>query len=73
VGRGGLLHPIPGGTYRVNETMLEDLKKGVQGEHASNLGGVLAHEIAAQLNIPAFIVDPVVVDEMGACPIIRQS
>ncbi|MDW7670105.1 MAG: butyrate kinase [Bacillota bacterium] len=65
VGRGGLLHPIPGGTYRVNETMLEDLKKGVQGEHASNLGGVLAHEIAAQLNIPAFIVDPVVVDEMG--------
>lgn len=64
VGRGGLLQPIPGGTYDVNEVMREDLKKGVQGEHASNLGGVLAHEIAAQLNIPAFIVDPVVVDEM---------
>lgn len=64
VGRGGLLQPIPGGTYGVSETMLDDLKKGVQGEHASNLGGVLAHEIAAQLNIPSFIVDPVVVDEM---------
>lgn len=64
VGRGGLLHPIPGGTYGVNPQMLEDLKKGIQGEHASNLGGVLAHEIAVQLNIPAFIVDPVVVDEM---------
>lgn len=64
VGRGGLLKPIPGGTYGVSEAMLKDLKKGVQGEHASNLGGVLAHEIATQLNIPAFIVDPVVVDEM---------
>lgn len=64
VGRGGLLKPIDGGTYRVNERMLEDLKVGVLGEHASNLGGILAHEIASQLNIPAFIVDPVVVDEM---------
>lgn len=64
VGRGGLLKPIDGGTYKVNERMLEDLKVGVLGEHASNLGGILAHEIASQLNIPAFIVDPVVVDEM---------
>ncbi|KGG80104.1 butyrate kinase [Caloranaerobacter azorensis H53214] len=64
VGRGGLLKPIAGGTYKVNERMLEDLKVGVLGEHASNLGGILAHEIASQLNIPAFIVDPVVVDEM---------
>jgi len=71
VGRGGLLHPIQGGTYGVNDAMLEDLKKGVQGEHASNLGGVLAHEIAIQLNIPAFIVDPVVVDEME--PVARYS
>lgn len=64
VGRGGLLKPIKGGTYSVNDKMLEDLKVGVLGEHASNLGGILANEIASKLNIPAFIVDPVVVDEM---------
>lgn len=65
VGRGGLLKPIEGGTYRVNEAMLEDLKIGVQGQHASNLGGIIANEIGNSLNIPAFIVDPVVVDEMN--------
>ncbi|KAB3527189.1 butyrate kinase [Alkaliphilus serpentinus] len=64
VGRGGLLKPIKGGTYTVDENMLKDLKVGVLGQHASNLGGVLAYEIATQLNIPSFIVDPVVVDEM---------
>lgn len=64
VGRGGLLKPIEGGTYQVTESMIEDLKVGVLGEHASNLGGILAFEIASKLNIPAFIVDPVVVDEM---------
>lgn len=64
VGRGGLLKPIESGTYEVNEVMLEDLKVGVQGQHASNLGGIIANEIAKSLNIPAFIVDPVVVDEM---------
>lgn len=64
VGRGGLLKPIAGGTYRVDKKMIEDLKVGVLGEHASNLGGVLAYEIADQLNIDSFIVDPVVVDEM---------
>lgn len=64
VGRGGLLKPIQGGTYNVSDEMIEDLKVGVLGEHASNLGGILAHEIASNLNIPSFIVDPVVVDEM---------
>jgi butyrate kinase len=64
VGRGGLLKPIEGGTYLVNDTMLNDLKVGVMGQHASNLGGIIANEIAKELNIPAFIVDPVVVDEM---------
>jgi len=64
VGRGGLLKPIVGGTYAVNDSMLEDLKIGVQGQHASNLGGIIANEIGNSLNIPAFIVDPVVVDEM---------
>ncbi|MCD8510790.1 MAG: butyrate kinase [Bacillus sp. (in: Bacteria)] len=71
VGRGGLLRPIEGGTYTVNETMLEDLKIGYSGQHASNLGGILAHEIASQLNIEAFIVDPVVVDELA--PIAKIS
>jgi butyrate kinase len=66
VGRGGLLHPVPGGTYRVNSRMLQDLKSGVLGEHASNLGGILADELArAAGNRPAFIVDPVVVDELA--------
>lgn len=64
VGRGGLLKPIAGGTYRVSEAMIEDLKVGVLGEHASNLGGIIANEIASNLNISAYIVDPVVVDEM---------
>jgi len=64
VGRGGLLRPIPSGTYKVTEKMLEDLRAGVNGEHASNLGALIADAIARPLNIPAFIVDPVVVDEM---------
>jgi butyrate kinase len=64
VGRGGLLVPIPSGVYRVNDRMLEDLYTGVQGEHASNLGGLIADEIARPLGLPAFIVDPVVVDEL---------
>lgn len=62
--RGGLLRPIEGGTYEVNEIMLQDLKMGYNGEHASNLGGIIAYEIAGGLNIPSFIVDPVVVDEL---------
>lgn len=70
-GRGGLLRPIEGGTYSVNEAMLEDLRSGYSGQHASNLGGILAYHIAAGLNIPAFIVDPVVVDELE--PIARVS
>ncbi|GLC29742.1 butyrate kinase [Clostridium omnivorum] len=64
VGRGGLLKPIEGGTYSVNEEMLKDLRVGVLGQHASNLGGIIANEIAKSLNIPSFIVDPVVVDEL---------
>lgn len=63
VGRGGLLRPMPGGTYKVTEKMLEDLKIGYQGEHASNLGGIIANEIAKKIDIPSFIVDPVAVDE----------
>ncbi len=65
VGRGGLLKPLKSGTYRVNEKMLRDLTEAKRGEHASNLGGLIAYEIASELNIPAFIVDPVSVDEYG--------
>ncbi|MBU3137226.1 butyrate kinase [Clostridium gasigenes] len=71
VGRGGMLKPMEGGTYAVNEQMLEDLKVGVQGQHASNLGGILSNQIGKELGIPAFIVDPVVVDELQ--PIARLS
>ena len=66
VGRGGMLKPIPGGTYPVSDALLEDLKIGKQGQHASNLGGILAREIADSVGIPSFIVDPVVVDELLA-------
>ena len=71
VGRGGLLKPISSGTYSVNEAMLDDLRKAERGEHASNLGGVISHALAKQLDIPAFIVDPVSVDELE--PVARIS
>ena len=64
VGRGGLLKPIVGGTYKVSDLMVEDLKIGVLGQHASNLGGIIARQMADEVSIPSFIVDPVVVDEM---------
>jgi len=71
VGRGGLVKPLEGGTYFVNDAMIRDLRLGVQGEHASNLGGLIAHEIATEIKKPAFVVDPVVVDEMD--PVSRIS
>lgn len=71
VGRGGTLKPIPGGTYAVSDDLLEDLKVGVQGMHASNLGGILAREIADSIGVPSYIVDPIVVDEL--MPIARYS
>ena len=71
VGRGGMLKPIPGGTYPVTDDLLEDLKVGKQGQHASNLGGILAREIADSVGKPSYIVDPVVVDEME--PVARLS
>lgn len=71
VGRGGMLKPIPGGTYAVTDELLADLKVGVQGQHASNLGGILAREIGDSIGVPSYIVDPVVVDEL--MPIARYS
>ncbi|MGE5588493.1 MAG: butyrate kinase [Clostridia bacterium] len=63
VARGGLLRPVCGGTYLVNERMLEDLRNQVQGPHASNLGGLIGRAIADRWGVPAFVVDPVSCDE----------
>ena len=63
VGRGGLMKPIPGGTYTVNDRMIEDLRNAINGEHASNLGSVLAKNIGDEIKAPSFVVDPVAVDE----------
>lgn len=63
VARGGLLRPVAGGTYIINQEMVDDLQIGVQGEHASNLAGLIANDLAKELSIPAFTVDPVAVDE----------
>jgi len=66
VGRGGLIKPIPSGVYEVNEKMEADLKIGIMGEHASNLGGLIAADISRTLEgARAFIADPVVVDELN--------
>ncbi len=65
VGRGGLVKPIESGVYEVNEALIRDLQKGVLGEHASNLGGLIADDIARSIpGAKAFIADPVVVDEL---------
>lgn len=65
VGRGGLLHPIPSGTYVVNDEMLRDLKECRYGNHASNLGGIIAADLSQKIGKPAYVVDPPVVDEMS--------
>ena len=77
IGRGGLIKPVSSGVYRVNEALLADSRKGVMGEHASNLGAVLADDLAKVISlksgkeVPALIADPVVVDEMD--PVARFS
>lgn len=63
VGRGGLLRPLASGTYRVNEAMLDELSRAERGEHASNLGAYIARGLADDAGVPAFVVDPVSVDE----------
>jgi butyrate kinase len=64
IGRGGLLHPLEGGVYRVSEAMKRDLRSARYGAHASNLGALLASALAREFGAEAFIADPVVVDEM---------
>ena len=64
--RGGLVKPIRGGTYATSDALLADCVAGVQGQHACNLGGLIAREIGDELGVPSFIADPPVVDEMQA-------
>lgn len=72
VGRGGLVNPIESGIYEVNEEMRKHLTEAVNGEHASNLGALLAEKIVASMpGAKAYIVDPVVVDELE--PVARLS
>lgn len=72
IGRGGMVKPIASGVYRVNDTMRTDLLECKRGEHASNLGALIAADIAKQLpSAEAFIADPVVVDELE--PLARYS
>lgn len=63
IARGGLLKPLPGGVYRVNARMIDDLRHA-EMDHACNLGALLADELARECGCPAFIADPVVVDEL---------
>lgn len=72
IGRGGLVQPIESGIYEVNEAMKRDLIHSPIGEHASNLGGLIADDLASVIpGVKAFIVDPVVVDELA--PVARYS
>lgn len=63
-GRGGNFKPVEGGTYKVNQEMIKDLIIGVMGHHPSNLGAIIADAIAKELGLSAYVVDPVVVDEL---------
>lgn len=71
VGRGGLVKPLESGTYLVDEAMCADLRRGLQGSHASNLGGLLAWSIGGRYNVPAYVVDPPAIDELD--PVARIS
>ncbi|MFO7933814.1 MAG: butyrate kinase [Bacteroidales bacterium] len=65
ISRGGLIHPIESGVYEVNDDMIRDLREGVTGEHASNLGGLIGRELIQYFtSAKAYIADPVVVDEL---------
>ena len=78
-GRGGLLPPMECGTYLVDDAMVEELKRARRGEHASNLGAVLALRFARAAGVNAYIVDPVTVDEWQDCarlsgtPLVKRS
>jgi butyrate kinase len=66
IGRGGLMKPVKSGIYEVNDKMVKDLSTCKYGVHASNLGGILARELADKVGKKSYIADPVVVDEMSS-------
>ncbi|MFZ2960078.1 MAG: butyrate kinase [Candidatus Ozemobacteraceae bacterium] len=74
IGRGGPLKPLTGGVYHLGEALLADLHSGKLMDHASILGGIIAYTLAKQVNLPAFIADPISVDEfdeiarISGCP-----
>ena len=72
-GRGGLLPALPCGTYLVDEAMVEELHLARKGEHASNLGALLALQFAQSAGVNAYIVDPVTVDEWQPCARVTGS
>jgi len=78
-GRGGMLPPMECGTYLVDDAMVEELRAARRGEHASNLGAVLALKFARGAGVDAYIVDPVTVDEWQPCarlsgsPLVERS
>jgi butyrate kinase len=72
-GRGGFLPPLPCGTYLVDGAMVEELRLAKRGEHACNLGGVLALRFARAAGVNAYIVDPVTADEWQPCARISGS
>ena len=65
IGRGGLLRAVPGGVFRVTDRMLSDLRTCKYGEHASNLGAMIAWELARPAGKKAYVANPVVVDELA--------
>jgi len=71
VGRGGLLKPLVGGTYLVDDQLVHSLHHAPGGEHASNLGGIIAYHLGQSIKVPVYIVDPISVDEME--PLARLS
>lgn len=71
VGRGGLLNPLVGGTYLVDDELVRSLHNAPGGEHASNLGGIIAYHLGRSIKVPVYIVDPISVDEME--PLARLS
>ncbi len=79
-GRGAPLKPLEGGTYIITETMLNDVRSSKYSNHASNLGALLADHFARMLKIPAYITDPITVDNFpdvarvsGVPGIVRRS
>lgn len=71
VARGGMFKPMAGGTYKVNQAMMEDARTGPVGIHPGNLACVIAHRLATQAGISAYVVDPISVDEFE--PLARYS